>query len=151
MWDDPLEEGTATHCSILAQKISWAEKPWSIGSQRVRHDWSDLAQHGSTDNHWIWMMGTLGKSHHSVLSTWVRLTLSTISSWNDEEISMEPGVELVITYSRCSQGWIKRAVLGVSLGGSMVKTLLSTAAGCGFDPWLGTPDPTYFVAKKSKR
>ena len=48
-WDDPLEEGTATHCSILAQKISWAEKPWSIGSQRVRHDLSDLAQRGSTD------------------------------------------------------------------------------------------------------
>ena len=64
---------------------------------------------------------------------------------------MEPGVELVITYSWCSQGCIKRAMLGTSLGGPMVKTLLSTAAGCGFDLWLGSPDPTDFVAKKSKR
>ena len=36
----PLEEGMTTHCSILAWKIPWTEKPGrlqSIGSQRVRH------------------------------------------------------------------------------------------------------------------
>ena len=41
-----LEEGTATHSSILAWRILWSEKPgglWSIGSQRVRHNWSDWA------------------------------------------------------------------------------------------------------------
>ena len=35
--EDPLEEGMATHSSILAWRISW----WglqSIGSQRVGHD-----------------------------------------------------------------------------------------------------------------
>ena len=40
-WEDPLEEEMATHSSILAWKIPWAEKPgWlqSKGSQRVRHD-----------------------------------------------------------------------------------------------------------------
>ena len=45
-WDDPLEEGMATHSSILAWRIPWTEEPGglqSIGSQRVRHDWSDLA------------------------------------------------------------------------------------------------------------
>ena len=26
-WEDPLEEGTATHSSILAWKISWTEEP----------------------------------------------------------------------------------------------------------------------------
>ena len=40
-WEDPLEEGMATHSSILAWRITWTEKPgrlWSMGSQRVRHD-----------------------------------------------------------------------------------------------------------------
>ena len=38
---DPLEEGMATHSSILAGKIPWTEEPGrlqSIGLQRVRHD-----------------------------------------------------------------------------------------------------------------
>ena len=38
---DPMEEGTATHSSILAWRIPWTEKPGglqSTGSQRVRHD-----------------------------------------------------------------------------------------------------------------
>ena len=36
--EDPLEEGMATHSSILAWRIPWTEKPGnlqSIGSQRV--------------------------------------------------------------------------------------------------------------------
>ena len=40
-WEDPLEEGTATHSSILASRIPWTEEPGgpqSIGSQRVRQD-----------------------------------------------------------------------------------------------------------------
>ena len=38
---DPLEEGMATHSSILAWRITWTEEPGklqSIGSQRVRHE-----------------------------------------------------------------------------------------------------------------
>ena len=38
--EDPLEEGMATHSSILAWKIPWTEEPgrlWSMGSQRVGH------------------------------------------------------------------------------------------------------------------
>ena len=38
--EDPLEEGTATHSSILAWRIPWTEGPGelrSIGSQRVEH------------------------------------------------------------------------------------------------------------------
>ena len=34
-WEDPLEEGMATHSRILAWKIPWTEEPvrlWSIGS-----------------------------------------------------------------------------------------------------------------------
>ena len=39
--EDPLEEGVATHPSILAWKAPWTEKPGgiqSIESQRVTHD-----------------------------------------------------------------------------------------------------------------
>ena len=38
--EDSLEEGMATHSSILAWKISWTEEPGglqSVGSQRVGH------------------------------------------------------------------------------------------------------------------
>ena len=38
---DPLEEEMATHSSILAWKIPWAEEPGglqSIGSQKVRQN-----------------------------------------------------------------------------------------------------------------
>ena len=37
--EDPLEEGMATHSSILAWRIQWTEEPGglqSMGSQRVR-------------------------------------------------------------------------------------------------------------------
>ena len=40
-WEDPLEEGTATHSSILAWRIPWTEEPGrlqSVGSQRVGHE-----------------------------------------------------------------------------------------------------------------
>ena len=37
-WEDLLEEGMATHSSILAWRIPRTEGSQSIGSQRVRHD-----------------------------------------------------------------------------------------------------------------
>ena len=45
-WEDPLEEGMATHSIILAWRMPWTEEPGrrqSIGLQRIGHDWSDLA------------------------------------------------------------------------------------------------------------
>ena len=39
--EDPLEKEMATHCSTLAWKIPWTEKPGglqSMGLQRVGHD-----------------------------------------------------------------------------------------------------------------
>ena len=45
--EDPLEEGIATHSSILAWRIPWTEKPdglQSIGLQKVGHYRSDLAR-----------------------------------------------------------------------------------------------------------
>ena len=40
-WEDALEEGMATHSSILAWSIPWTEEPGGLqsrGLQRVRHD-----------------------------------------------------------------------------------------------------------------
>ena len=39
-WEDPLEEGMATHSSIFAWRLPWTEEPGrlqSIGSQTVGH------------------------------------------------------------------------------------------------------------------
>ena len=40
-WEDPLEEGMATHTSVLAWRIPWTEKRGGLqptGSQRVGND-----------------------------------------------------------------------------------------------------------------
>ena len=42
-WEDPLEEGIATHSSILAWRIPWTEEPGglqSMGLQRVGYGFS---------------------------------------------------------------------------------------------------------------
>ena len=62
-WEDLLEEGMATHFSILTWRIPWTEEPgglWSIGSQKVGHDWSNLA-------HWAQKRS---KCSIALLSTW---------------------------------------------------------------------------------
>ena len=46
--EDPLEEGMATHSSILAQRVPWTEEPGgleSMGLQRVGHDWATKHEH----------------------------------------------------------------------------------------------------------
>ena len=40
-WEDPLEQGMATHFSILVEESPWTEEPGglqSMGSQRIRHN-----------------------------------------------------------------------------------------------------------------
>ena len=42
-WEDPLEEGLATHSSILAWRIPWTDEPSGLQfrmSWRVGHDWA---------------------------------------------------------------------------------------------------------------
>ena len=61
--EDPLEEGMVTHSSILAWRIPWTEEPGglqSIGSQRVGHDWSNLARTAETCLCWVALRGGLG-------------------------------------------------------------------------------------------
>ena len=48
--EDPLEEGMATHSSILAWRIPWIEEPGglqSMGSQTIRHDWATKHKHNT--------------------------------------------------------------------------------------------------------
>ena len=45
-WEDPPEKGMTTHSSILPWRIPWIKEPGRlqpIESQRVRHNWKDLA------------------------------------------------------------------------------------------------------------
>ena len=58
--DNPSEEGMVTYSNILAWRSSMAEQPGelqSIGSQRVRHDWSDWALTYTQYEQQGWMQG----------------------------------------------------------------------------------------------
>ena len=39
-WEDPLEEGMATHSSVLAWRIPWAEEPGRLQALGLR-SWKD--------------------------------------------------------------------------------------------------------------
>ena len=48
-WEDPLEEGMATHSGILAQEVPWTEEPgrlWSWGEKEL--DTTEATQHECT-------------------------------------------------------------------------------------------------------
>jgi hypothetical protein len=50
--EDPLEEGMATHSSVLAWRIPWIEETGglqSTGLQRVGHNWNDLLLFTASD------------------------------------------------------------------------------------------------------
>ena len=76
-WEDPLEEGMATHSSNPAWRITWTEEPGglqSVGSQRVTHDWSDFAQMHREET-WVQSLGQEdpleeGKVTHSSILAW---------------------------------------------------------------------------------
>ena len=54
-WEDPQQKEMATHSSIHTWRIPWTEETGglqSIGSQKVGHDWGDLAcAHAHTHTH----------------------------------------------------------------------------------------------------
>ena len=76
---DPLEEGMATHSSILAWRIPWTEEPGrlrSMGSQRVRHNGNDVARmHAHCLADWLPEGTQLEKE---VPSTWGTLIPGTL-------------------------------------------------------------------------
>ena len=75
---DHLEEGTATHSSILAWRIPWTEEPGglqSLGSPRAGHDWRDLAC-VSTMQHYSATNG--GRRWHSLQHGWTLKTRCSV-------------------------------------------------------------------------
>ena len=85
--EDPLEEGTATHCSILAWRIPRTEEPGglqSVGLQR-RQDWSHLARTLSVDPGSYFSFSTAGEAR------WLHAALPVLSS-------VLPGQEFVFNF-----------------------------------------------------
>ena len=75
-WEDPLEKGMATHSSILAWRIPWAEEPGglqSVGSQRVGHDWA-------TNTHTIVNLKGVSRCHYKWDRKW---TVYQSLEWRD--------------------------------------------------------------------
>ena len=67
--EDPLEEGMATRCSILAWEIPWTEEPdrlHSMGLQRVRHDLVTKQQQ--------WQQNKLIRRHGEQLQNIINIT-----------------------------------------------------------------------------
>ena len=59
-WEDPLEEGMATHSSILAWRIPWTEEPSSLRPWVHKKIVTEVTEHAPThagflctsENHW---------------------------------------------------------------------------------------------------
>ena len=97
--EGPLEEGIATHSSILAWIIPWTEQPGrlqSVGLQRVRHDWSNWAQHN------LWLRGENNFSIMSSTKLHQGCRLSTVLT-NQESIQ---GICTQIRETELSTWWV---------------------------------------------
>ena len=46
-WEDPLKEGMATHCNILAWRILWTEEPGRLYSMGLQIVWARLRRFGT--------------------------------------------------------------------------------------------------------
>ena len=90
--EDSLEEGMATHSTILARRILWPEEPGglqSMGLQRAGHNWSDWAQAKATAIplyllYWRHVPTAMGTKKNCLISKRVRKTLQN-NSFNIEK------------------------------------------------------------------
>ena len=74
-WEDLLEKGRSIYSSILAWRIPWTEEPGglqSMGSQRVRHNWSDLACTHALSINWTSLVAQLVKNPPVMREIWVQ-------------------------------------------------------------------------------
>jgi len=70
-----LEAEMATHSSILPWRIPWTEEPgrlWSIASQRVRRDWSNLASM-NLNNFAGQLLPLKTTTHENLLGVWIQI------------------------------------------------------------------------------
>ena len=102
----PLKESMATHFSILTWRISWTEGSGglcSIGLQRVRHNWSNLAHSMKTP---VWKDTCMHPYvHHIMYDCWdMKITEVPISEWTDEEMYVYLLNHLVVSYTLWPNG-----------------------------------------------
>ena len=74
-WEDPLEEGMATHSGILVWEIPWTEQPGGLTVHRVTQSWTRLKRlsthrHGGCPQAWVTRHLCLGppQGHCTLLS-----------------------------------------------------------------------------------
>ena len=92
-WEDPLEEETATHSSTLVWKTPQTGESGgvpSMGSQRVRHDWTRMPSiHPQTINNVIVTGGQQSDSAiHMLVSTLPQTPLPSRLPYNIEQSSL---------------------------------------------------------------
>ena len=95
-WEDPLGKGMTMHSNSLAWRIPWTEEPGglqSMGLQRVRHDWSNLARTCTHEKRGCSIVRLLWKQQHQehVCS---QARVSFIPT-----LSTMPGTQYVFRYS----------------------------------------------------
>ena len=60
--EDPLEEGVATHSSILAWRIPWTEEPGSLQSIGLQElDTTEMTEHAHTKSRLILILSHIHK------------------------------------------------------------------------------------------
>ena len=60
--EDPLEEGVATHSSILAWRIPWTEEPGSLQSIGLQElDMTEVTEHAHTKSRLILILSHIHK------------------------------------------------------------------------------------------
>ena len=125
-WEDLLEEGITTHSSILAWEIPWTEKPGglqSMGSQRVGHNWSNLAH-------------TIGNTKKK----WEREKIRSFSGiLSDNMFCLFPGLHI---WNGASEFWIITYMVGVlieplALTNWKMRVLYSDRSSSSQDLWDG--------------
>ena len=115
----------ATHSSIHAWKIPCTGEPdrlQSMGSQRVRHDWSVLA-HALQEIHFISFLCILFRWVNTIKYGYAFLFIHTPLLLKED-----------ILYSASYLFHLKKC-FGDFSGGPVAKTLCSQSRGPGFDPW----------------
>ena len=82
-WEHPLQEGVATLSSIRAWRVPWTEDTgglWSMGPQRLRHDWSDWASNPWASRvQWVSLVLRVGQERNQPLKE--RSTPQKLEHW----------------------------------------------------------------------
>ena len=81
IFHDPLEEGMATHSSILAWRLPWTQEPGGLQSlklQSIRHDWA-------TKHIWMYHNLFIHWSLYGHLGFFLFLTIANSAATNIDE------------------------------------------------------------------